>query len=169
MRLTAEIADVSHGSTARFENTRFANVELAAGKVVATSASDFTSTSGDSRLEYIPSDDAAYDVDVSEVDIGERGIWGADYVVVEGMMSDCLFMGYRRNISMPGCPTAAQEMRQHMFDHWVAEEFGSPEEAAAAIGSTAYWFGYDTEDPSETIDEHLIDWSTPWFAKTQKV
>lgn len=171
MRLTAELADVSYGSTVRFENARFANVSLATGKVVATTSSDFKSNIGDARLEHIPADDAAYDVEVSEVDVRDRGIWGADYVVVEGMMSDCMFMGYARNVSIPGCPEAAREARQRMFDLWAMEEFGSADGGggAAAVRAAAYWYEYDTNDPNDTIDEDLVDESTPWFAETLKV
>ena len=162
MWLAVEIADVSYGSTARFQNVLFANVTLDRGRVVSTTTNDYDYSSFDG-LEYYATDDAAYDVDVAKVPPEERGVWGADYVIEDDLLSDCMYMGVPFNYTMPGCPEQTQESKRRMFErtHFVEYTGGEIDDMYSASG---YWW---SSPPN--VYERLIDENTPWFVATKKV
>lgn len=67
MRLGVELADVSYEGTIHFSNVSLANVTLTQGRVVATTASDYSYESASGDLFYEPEDDVKYDVEVTPV------------------------------------------------------------------------------------------------------
>eukprot|EP00892_Ulva_mutabilis_P004144 jgi/Ulvmu1/2100/UM125_0004.1 len=167
MHLSVEIADVSYGSTVRFQNVLFANVTLEHGHVVSTTANDYHGATYDGQY-YYASDDSAYDVDVAEVAPGDRGMWGADYVVVDDLLSDCIFLGVPSNITMPGCPDAAVAGRERFQTHW--EHYERPaDEDEDYDGDFLGYISWLTRDPAADIGVRMLDEDTPWFVETQAI
>lgn len=118
-RLSVEIADVSRGSTVHFQNASFADVVLAGGAVVSTTANDYQ-LGLECYLLYDAYDDISYDVDISyddgvtEVPPPPRPVPARDFRVDNSSMSDCLFLLAPRGAALPGCPVASVETRRRM-------------------------------------------------------
>lgn len=115
MRLSSEVADVSYGGTVHFNNTAFANVSLARGHVVSTTASDYESPFVGVYFRSYAEDDAAYDVDVAPLPRADAGVFGAEFEIADDLMSDCMYMVTQyddeSNGLQPGCPPRSVAQR----------------------------------------------------------
>ena len=139
MHLVVEVADVTRGSSVRFENVSFANVTLERGAVVGTSLND-DEVGDDCGLFYEAEDDEAYDVEAEAVPVGERGIFREEFRIRDDTMSDCLFLRAGEGVVLPGCPEQSAVYRGRMFD-----------------GLTEHLRSEESEDRVDICDCSLVD------------
>eukprot|EP00892_Ulva_mutabilis_P006547 jgi/Ulvmu1/4264/UM194_0004.1 len=110
MHLSVEIADVSAEGLVRFASTGFANVTLQRGRVVSTTANDFTLPEGYEH-EYYDTDDADFDIELTPVPIANRTGFEAEFWVDDDLISDCIFLRAAPGTVMPGCPQVSLAAR----------------------------------------------------------
>lgn len=156
MHLSVEIADVSDNGIVVFRNVSLANVTLTRGSIVTTTHSDYDRHTG-ARLHTYAADDEAYDVDFVPVPVGDRGMFGEDFVIVEATMSDCLFPGLSAGAVMPGCPQESAEKRMALLLESVDEE-----------GEVSYDNGdYGGVGQQRRIKD-LLTLAEPWLVRVQE-
>lgn len=129
VNLAVELADVSGGSSVRFQNTTLVDVELRRDAIVGTSSNDNKAQSPCLLVygeDYYQEDEEDFDVHACYVPPEERGPAGGQYVIREGLMSDCLFLLSRE--VPPGCPASSAEARRRMLAgesaHFIDERSG---------------------------------------------
>ena len=110
MWLHVELADVSFGGVAHFENATLANVSLSHGKIVSTSNNDYTEAVG-FMMEYYAEDDADFDVEFTPVPLNQRGMFGEEFRVGNQTMSDCVILPVVNGTILPGCPPSSVQRR----------------------------------------------------------
>ena len=115
MNLDVEIADVSFEGIVQFEATRLANVTLSKGKIVSTTINDYGPAIG-FDLNYYADDDAEYDVLVSAVPQGERGVFGEEWVIHSDTGSDCIYLLAPRGALLPGCSQSTLAARNRTLN-----------------------------------------------------
>ena len=106
MRLDVELADVSFGGHVRFENVKLANVSLNLGKVVSTS---FNNDERDYAKQVAAVDGEDYDVEYTPVPVGERSMFGEEFLIDDQIMSDCLCTN--ASAGVPECPLVPAQRR----------------------------------------------------------
>eukprot|EP00892_Ulva_mutabilis_P004146 jgi/Ulvmu1/2102/UM125_0006.1 len=136
MYLYAEIVDVSEGSSVRFQNVSLSHVQLQHGAVVSTTKNDYTGIDA-CEYEYWPSDHDEYDVDVVPLPVpqSEDRVVGEHYMIVDGDMSDCLFLMAAESVVLPGCPADLRQKRRKIIADHCPNNAGSR-------GSTAETFSH---------------------------
>ena len=122
MRLYVEIADVSFTGVVRFQNAALANVTLVQGSIVSTTLND-NEVDPLWGVRYHADDDANYDVELTPVPVGRRGLFGAEFVIEEDVMSDCLFRDTPWGVALPGCPPESAQKRAELFNETEQDEF----------------------------------------------
>lgn len=114
IKLSSEIADVSFHSTVRFENVSLADVTFSSDTgVVSTSYNDYTPININSAT-YMNEDDAGFDVLLEPVPLEDRGVFGEQYVIVDDIMSDCVYFSWEDEPLLPGCPPKARLLRAQL-------------------------------------------------------
>ena len=151
MDLTSEIADVSNDGLVRFANTALSNVTLHAGAIVSTTINDYNEVPN-FFVFYYAEDDAAYDVDWEPVAVGERGMFGEEFLVEDDLLGDCVYLGAEPEDLRPGCPPESLQQRAAVLLR--AQESGSGEESGYGEGATS---GPGVEDLPTLAD--------PWLAE----
>ena len=113
-QLRSEVVDVSFGGTVMFGNVSFANVTLQQGQIVSTSLNDYAILDNEdcSTRLYYADDDMHYDVEATPVPEALRVRLGADFVIEEDMMSDCLYANVAGDVVLPGCPPESADARR---------------------------------------------------------
>ena len=117
MKQSTEIVDVSYGGLVRFQNVLFSDSGLPDMHVVGTSMNDYHHPL-DARYDvqgvYYASDDATYDVTTAVLPPEKGGVFDANYGIETAVMSDCLFLEYEENDTMPrpGCPPGSIPARE---------------------------------------------------------
>eukprot|EP00892_Ulva_mutabilis_P004147 jgi/Ulvmu1/2103/UM125_0007.1 len=115
MHLAVEIADVSRQGSVRFEDVRLANVTLQRGAVVSTSENDYEQPASHYYLWYYAEDDEEYDVKVEALPPGQGGEFGADRIIRQDVMGDCVFVHTVPEFAVqPGCPNASVQQRERV-------------------------------------------------------
>ena len=147
MNLHVEIADVSFEGIVHFVDVRFANVTLQHGAVVSTTLNDYHQAIG-FYVTYYADDDADYDVLVSKVPAGDRGVFQEDFVVANDTMSDCLYLLAEGATILPGCGVNTLTARNRTIDR------------GGDLGVTGVPFSATAEGPAG--DYYSI--SAPWPA-----
>ena len=125
MRQAAEVVDVSFNGLVRFRNVLFADPPHMHGprRIVGTTLNDYRHCLGcreNTYFVYYGFDDDDYDVSSEEISPGSAsgGVFGADHLLRDAVMSDCLFLKtedweseseYRDTLDTsagpgPGCP-----------------------------------------------------------------
>ena len=113
--IAVELVDVSHGGIVRFNSLALANVSLTHGAVVSTTTNDYEVV-GD--VVYYASDDAQYDVPLELVPPGAQTKFGADFVIADATMSDCLYLLAKDGDVFPGCPVESVAGRHRLVRSW---------------------------------------------------
>lgn len=195
MHLLSEIADVSFGGGIRFENVSLANVTLGHGAVVSTSTNDDAEVAP-CYIIYEADDDDGYDVQVVAVPEGQRGPFGEQYKIVEGVMSDCLFLVAPHGLVLPGCPDASAQKRARMragttghvinggssgrvcgpqgvpADPTLSDQNDQGVDSDAYYDTADYYFSRDdwiTKSASAPFDSLLLWQSAPWLVSLRQV
>ena len=173
MHLHSEVVDVSFGGGVRFDNVSLANVALEHGAVVSTSANDYTPSLPCDFL-YDAFDDLGYDVHVMAVPEEQQGVFGEEFRILEGVMSDCLSLGAPKGVLLPGCPAASVEKREQLCDgktlHDIANDYSVfsavPGEDASMSHHADNWMLQAATAPFES----LLLWNDDaWLASVQLV
>lgn len=159
MILNVEVADVSYNGVVRFQNVSFANVTLAHG-VVSTTDNDYSSEYN-FNVEYYAADDANYDVEVDAVAIGERGMFGAEFVITEAVMSNCVYLLSERDKVLPGCAEASVQQRAAMIRRQRTETPSDGDGGGEQVTD------YNTGDPDARLEEDLPLLTDPWLQALQ--
>ena len=125
-------------------NVTLANVTLDRGAIVSTTLNDYQQAIG-YILHYYADEDEPYDVPLEVVPIAERGLFGAEFVVVNSTLGDCMYL-LSGDVVQPGCPPESvarrQTMKQRAQGRTGAVPFGvgGPASAPGDIG-----FDYEQE------------------------
>lgn len=181
MQLSVEIADVSQTGTARFENVSFANVTLQHGAVVSTSFNDYTAPAAGYEVVYYAEDDANYDVEVRRLPHADAGVFGAEFVIDDDYMSDCIYM-WAYGVE-PGCPEESVQQRDrlkarsqgnHALIRVLPEDYGEVNDIGSAPGpageddaTAEYIF---PEDYAQHRFKHLLlTMDDPWIKESRSV
>ena len=152
MNQSAEIVDVSYGGLVRFENVLFADAGLPDMHVVGTSMNDYQHAfvrGLDDIGIYYATDDENYDVTTAVLPPDRGGVFDADHIIEMAVMSDCLFMEYEENDTMPqpGCPLESVQARQSVAARMnnpnatievVEAAYYEPEEETGSGGSVVF-------------------------------
>eukprot|EP00892_Ulva_mutabilis_P006552 jgi/Ulvmu1/4269/UM194_0009.1 len=154
--LSAEIADMSYGGAVHFSNVSLANVVLEYGTVVGTTQNDYK-LQPVANFNYYPGDDEEYDVDVLPVSVGDRGMFGEEFVlgVPEQNMSDCVFTDVPLDAIMPGCPPVSVQKRREILER------GLP--SSAAIDYREEYDARVGEDVVAEFESKLLLPESPWL------
>eukprot|EP00892_Ulva_mutabilis_P006551 jgi/Ulvmu1/4268/UM194_0008.1 len=112
--LPVELIDVSFNGVVRFERAALADVTLSRGDIVSTTFNDYY-LDPVNDVYYYAYDDSAYDVAATEAPIDRRGEFGAEFVVDEAVMSDCVYLKADDGVVQPGCPEVSAEHRRVML------------------------------------------------------
>ena len=110
IHLFVGLADVSRLGIVRFENVTLTNVTLQQGRVISTSANDYVEEYL-FEVVYYPDDDKNYDFQLLAVPRSEQDALGGEFIIVEQVMSDCVFVRVGATIRLPGCPQQSVEKR----------------------------------------------------------
>ena len=156
MNLHVEIADVSYEGIVHFEDVRFANVTLEHGAVVSTTLNDYQQAIG-FYLTYYADDDANYDMQVYPVPQGARGVFAEDFVVVNEMMSDCVYLLAIQGTVLPGCSKNTLDARNRVMDRGFTS--GDYRKSTGVPFSTVSSRPYD--HPGVLFNRFL--WNPPMF------
>ena len=117
-QLPVEIVDVSFAGSVHFQNVSFAGVTLKRGSVVSSTSNDYETPFSGYELHYLAEDDEAYDVLVSPLPPEEAGLFGADYIIYDDVMSDCLYLApgnaCMEGAVWPGCPPESVTQRKRL-------------------------------------------------------
>ena len=158
MRLNVELVDVSDRGIVRMQNVSLANVTLTRGNVVTTGMNDYIQQKA-FRVTYYAADDANYDIELTPVPVGERGMFGEEFVVEDDIMSDCLWLPRPRGAPMPGCPEASLAQR----DAVVRRGRSAAEQAEVPEDVYPGYEGYEDYSVEARLDTGVLDASAPWL------
>ena len=139
--LAVELVDVSDHGIVRLQNVSLTNVTLTRGNVVTTTGNNYFDD-----IRYYASDDENYDVELTPVAVGQRGMFGEEFVIEEQFMSDCVYL--RVTVLMPGCPEESLVRREEVLGRWQHEEL--------------LYEDYDWSAEAR-LQEGLLDASAPWL------
>lgn len=124
--LYSELVDVSFEGIVRFEAVSLANVSLTDGAVVDTTLNDYQQAIA-YYLNYYAEDDEAYDVEVEPVPAASRGMFGAEFVIPNATMSDCVYtLGAGPGVVYPGCPPESEAARERLKSRSLGSFGGEP-------------------------------------------
>lgn len=130
MHLESEIADVSFDGMVVFEDVRFSNVSLARGAIASTTLNDYQQAIG-VYIQYYEADDAEFDIVPTPVIEADAGVFGEEFVVTNGVLSDCVSLtAVEDGRGRPGCSAAAITAAQNR----MLASVGESEDAASPAG-----------------------------------
>ena len=165
MNQSAEIVDVSYGGLVRFENVLFADADLPDMHVVGTSMNDYQHALNHGHHDigiYYATDDENYDITTAVLPPDRRGVFDADHIIELAVMSDCLFLEYEENDTMPqpGCPQESIQARQA-----VAARMNNPASTSEVVEAAYY---EPDPDPVELVFGAAIPFSAVIAAPVPK-
>ena len=154
VHLSVELADVSQLGTVRFENVSLTDVTLQHGKVVSTSENDFHMEL-EAGVVYYPEDDQSYDVHLTKVQIEDNEMLGADFVVKEQVMSDCVFLLVSKDTVLPGCPEVSTRKRAEVLRRGSLD--------ADDVKYLFDYLDYGSNDLDAFFEDTLLRPDAPWL------
>eukprot|EP00892_Ulva_mutabilis_P008121 jgi/Ulvmu1/5681/UM024_0028.1 len=166
----SELFDVSFFGTVSLQSCYFSDVSSGNG-LVDTTYNDYVAVDYDNRLWYGDydfrravngeEDHAGYDIALAPAPDAVAALYGADRVVVNETLSDCLAAQfYDSDFVLPGCPSDSVSVRRARVNLLSAPEAASPIDYVLSPGGESISF---LEDYQEARTQRRIKRSNPFY------
>eukprot|EP00892_Ulva_mutabilis_P005732 jgi/Ulvmu1/3530/UM163_0012.1 len=162
MQLQVELVDVSYGGIVQFFRNSLRNVTLGHRAVVSTTTNDydfFLEPYAGAQVEYYADDeDEAKETQASIVVVVvqvEAPFW-SEYMITDGLQSDCMYQRTGVNVTMPGCNPGSVQQRARM-----RQRSSEPPAGPQA--------GFPYLDPEALMRQRLHDSNSTWLSSMRQV